>query len=62
MKKCVVKKTLYFDDLKHCLFADVGQSENLYQKQLMFWNRLHEVHMVEVNKVAFNRDNDKRVL
>ena len=42
VKKCVVKKTLEFDDYKHCLFADMSQSENMYQKQLMFQKRLHE--------------------
>ena len=27
----------------------------------MFRNRNHEVHTVEVNKVALNRDDDKRI-
>ena len=55
-KKCIMKKTLDFEDDKHCLFTDSGK--NVYQKQLMFRNRLHEVHTVEVNKVALNRDDD----
>ena len=46
VKKFVVKKMLDFDDYKHCLFTDAGQSENMYWKQLIFQNRLHEVHMV----------------
>ena len=29
VKKCVVKRKLDFDDYKHCLFADMGQSENM---------------------------------
>ena len=27
----------------------------------MFRSSKHEVHMIEVNKVALNRDNDKRI-
>ena len=27
----------------------------------MFRNKKHEVHIVEVNKVALNRDDDKRI-
>ena len=50
IKKCVVKKTLGFDDYKKCLFNSVGKS--IYRSQLMFRNRNHEVHTVEVNKVA----------
>ena len=59
IKKCVVKKTLGFNDYKECLFNSVGKS--IYRSQLMFRNRNHEVHTVEVNKVALNRDDDKRI-
>ena len=59
IKKCVVKETLGFNDYKECLFNSVGKS--IYRSQLMFRNRNHEVHTVEVNKVAFNRDDDKRI-
>ena len=59
IKKCVVKKTLGFDDYKKCLFGPVGNS--IYRSQLMFRKRNHEVHTVEVNKVAFNRNEDKRI-
>ena len=59
-KKCKgIKKTLGFNDYKDCLFNSVGKS--IYRSQLMFRNRNHEVHTVEVNKVAFNRDDDKRI-
>ena len=50
IKKCVVKKTLGFNDYKECLFDSVGKS--IYRSQLMFRNRNHEVYTVEVNKVA----------
>ena len=48
-----MKKTLNFDDYKQCLF--VGQ--NGLKKQSLFQNKLHEVHTVEVNKLALSRDN-----
>ena len=60
IKKCVVEKTLGFDDYKKCLF-DPGKSKNIYRPQLMFRNKKHKVHTVEVNKVALNRDDDKRI-
>ena len=59
IKKCVVKKTPDFDDYKKCLFNPVGES--IYRPQLMFRNKKHEVHTVEINKVALNRDDDKRI-
>ena len=39
----------------------MGQIEDMYRKQ-MFQNRLPEVYAVEVNKIALNRDDDKRVV
>ena len=65
IKKCVVKKMLDFDDYKKCFFDpvnDMGKSKSIYRQQLMFRNRKHEVHTVEVNKVALNRDDDKQVV
>ena len=56
IKKCVVKKTLTFEDYKTCLFSDSTE----YRSQLMFRLAKHEVHTIEVNKVAVNRDDDKR--
>ena len=57
IKKCVVKKTLTFEDYKTCLFSDSTE----YKSQLMFRSAKHEVHTIEVNKVALNRDDDKRI-
>ena len=57
IKKCVVKKTLTFEDYKTCLFNDSTQ----YRSQLMFRSAKHEIHTIEVNKVALNRDDDKRI-
>ena len=49
-KKCIVKKTLTFEDYKTCLFTDSTE----YRSQLMFRSAKHEVHTIEVNKVALN--------
>ena len=57
IKKCVVKKTLTFEDYKTCLFKDSTE----YESQLMFISSKHEVHTIKVNKVALNRDDDKRI-
>ena len=57
IKNRVVKKTLDFDDYKACFFDPVGAT--IYRFQVKFRNKKHEVHMVEVNKVALNRDDDK---
>ena len=57
IKKCIVKKTLTFEDYKACLFNDSTE----YRSQLMFRSAKHEVHTIEVNKVALNRNDDKRI-
>ena len=57
IKKCVVKKTLTFEDYKTCLFSDSTE----YESQLMCRSSKHEVHTIEVYKVALNRDDDKRI-
>ena len=59
IKKHMVKKTLAFDDYKSCLFSRTNGSTLIWQ--LMFRNKKHEVHTVEVNKVALHRDDDKRI-
>ena len=64
IKKCVVKKTLGFNDCKKCLFDPLdgmGKSKSIYRKQLKFIIKRHEVHTVEVNKVVLNRDDDNRI-
>ena len=57
IKKCVVKKTISFEDYKACLFG----GEASYRSQLMFRSLKHEVRMLEVNKLALSRDDDKRI-
>ena len=50
IKKSFVKKTLTFEDYKTCLFNDSTE----YGSELMFRSAKHEVHTIEVNKVALN--------
>ena len=58
IKKCVVKKTISFEDYKNCLFG----GETSYRSQLMFRSSKHEVRTLEVNKLALSRDDDKRIV
>ena len=55
IKKCVIKKTLTFEDYKNCLF----NPDSIYRSQLMFRLSKHEVHTIEVNNVTLSRDDDK---
>ena len=57
IKKCVVKKTITFDDYKECLF----EGRNLYKSQLLFRSDKHEVKTLKVNKLALNSQDDKRI-
>ena len=44
IKKCVVKKTLSFDDYKNCFLNQTNES--VYRSQLMFRSTKHEVHTI----------------
>ena len=57
IKKCIIKKTLMFEDYKNCLF----NSSIEYRSQLMFRSIKHDIFTLEVNKVALDRNNDKRI-
>ena len=57
IKKCVVKKTISFEDYKNCLFS----GETSCRSQLMFRSSKHELRTLEVNKLALSRDDDKRI-
>ena len=57
IKKCVVRKTITFEDYKNCLFS----GETSYRSQLMFRSSLHRIQSLEVNKIALNKDDDKRI-
>ena len=57
IKKCVVKKTISFDDYKRCPFS----GERSRSSQLLFRSRKHEVKTLEINKLALSREDDKRI-
>ena len=57
IKKCVVKKTITFEDYKKCLF----DGRNVHRSQLLFRSNKHEVKTLEVNKLALNSQDDKRI-
>ena len=57
IKKCVVKKTISFDDYKKCLFS----REQTHRSQLLFSSRKHEVKTLKVDKLALSREHDKRI-
>ena len=57
IKKCVVKKTIRFDNYKTCLFS----GERTHRSQLLFRSHKHEVRTLEVNKLALSREDDKRI-
>ena len=57
IKNCVVKKTLMLEDYKNCLFN--SSIEN--RSQLMFRSIKHDIFTLKVNKVALDRNDDKRI-
>ena len=57
-KRCVVAEGITFDDYKTCLF----DGETIYREQMLFGNKKHEVYTVNKNKIALNRDDDKRLV
>ena len=57
IKKCILKKTISFDDYKRWLFS----GESSHRSQLLFRSRKHEVKTLEVNKLALSREDDKRI-
>ena len=57
IKKCVIEKTISFEDYKNCLLS----GETSYRSQLMFRSLKHEVRTLEINKLALSRDDDKRI-
>ena len=56
-KKCVVKKTITFEDYKRCLFEGI----NIHRSQMMFRSKKHKIKTLEVNKLALSREDDKRI-
>ena len=63
IKKCVVEKTLMFEDYRNCLFEDFKFKEYRFRSicLIMFRSIRHEIFTLEVNKVALNKNDDKRI-
>ena len=54
----MVSEGLTFDDYKTCLF----DGKTIYKEQMLFENKNHEVYTVNKDKIALNRDDDKRIV
>ena len=57
IKKCVVKKTISFEDYKRCL----QEGRNIHRSQMIFRSKKHKIRTLEVNKLALSREDDKRI-
>ena len=57
MKKCIVKRELMFENYRDSLF----NNKTLLKSQKMFKSDHHKVYTEEVNKVALNNNDDKRL-
>ena len=57
IKKCVVKKTISFEDYKRFLFEGRVNTRS----QLIFRSKKHNVRTLEVNKLALSREDNKRI-
>ena len=55
-----MEKLISFDDYENCVFN--SDSKSISRSQLIFRNRKHEIHMVDVNKISLNRDDDKPIV
>ena len=57
IKKCIVKKTISFEDYKRCLF----DGDRIHRSQLLFRSSKHRIKTLELNKSALSREDDKRI-
>ena len=57
IKKCVVEKTISFEDYKRCLF----EGRVIHRSQLLFRSSKHKMKTLELNKLALSREDDKRI-
>ena len=56
-KKCVIKQRLKFNDYKKCLLND----EIILKSQQRFNSEAHNVYTEEINKIALNSNDEKRL-
>ena len=57
-KKCVIKRTINFDDYKNCLL----NGEVILKSQQRFISKGHEVYTENINKIALSSNDDKRIV
>ena len=57
-KKCVIKKMIKFNDYKKCLLND----EVILKSQQRFISKKHDVYTENINKIALNNNDDKRII
>ena len=57
-KKCVIKKKIKFNDYKKCLF----NNELILKSQQRFISKKHDVYTENINKIALNNNDDKRIV
>ena len=57
IKKCVIKRRLMFENYKDSFFND----KTILRSQLRFKSDHHNVYTREVNKIALNNKEDKRL-
>ena len=58
IKKCVIKKMIKFNDYKKCFLND----ELILKSQQRFISKKHDVYTENINKIALNNNDDKRVV
>ena len=57
VKRCVIKRRLMFENYKNSLF----NNKTIMRPQLKFKSDHHNVYTEEVNKIALNSNDDKRL-
>ena len=57
-KKCVIKRMIKFDDYKKCLL----NGEVILKSQQRFRSKGHDVYTENINKIALNNNDDKRIV
>ena len=56
-KKCIIKRKIKFEDYKDSLF----NNNTILKSQLRFNSDHHNVYTEEINKIALNSNDDKRL-
>ena len=56
-KECVIKRILKLNDYKNCLL----NNKIILKSQQKFKSQAHNAHTEEINKIALNSNDDKRL-